>query len=205
MKWQLNNIKYPVYNLGFGKRIGIWVQGCDLGCKGCINMTLWNNNNGKGINVLDTYNLIIDLCEEYDGITISGGEPFQQYEALITFIYLIKKNTSLDIFCFTGYELEEINELYPDMLYSKYIDRLMTGRYIEEIHSNDNIRGSSNQKLFQFVKGKPLEIKEKFTESKLGLHVGLDGQIQMTAIPKKNEIKQIELSLKEKNIIKKFI
>ncbi|PIB28296.1 hypothetical protein BFP78_00115 [Gaetbulibacter sp. 5U11] len=205
MKWQLNNIKYPVYNLGEGKRIGIWVQGCDLGCKGCLNMTLWNNNYGKAINVLDTYNLIIDLCEEYDGITISGGEPFQQYEALITFIHLIKKNTSLDIYCFTGYELDEINNLYPDKLYMKYIDRLMTGRYIAKNHSNDNIKGSSNQKLFEFVDGKPIEIKENRTENKLGLYVGLDGQIQMTAIPKKNEISKIESELNENGIFKKFI
>lgn len=205
MKWQLNNIKYPVYNLGEGKRIGIWVQGCDLGCKGCINMTLWNNDNGKPINVLDTYNLIIDLCEEYDGITISGGEPFQQYEALITFIHLIKKNTSLGIYCFTGYELDEINKLYPDKLYLKYIDKLVTGRYIGEKHSDDNIKGSSNQKLYNFINEKPIEIKENRTVNKLGLYVGLDGQIQMTAIPKKNEISKIESELKEKGIFKKFI
>jgi hypothetical protein len=87
----------------------------------------------------------------------------------------------------------------------KYIDRLMTGRYIRKKHSNDNVKGSSNQKLFNFIDEKPIEIKENRTENKLGLYVGLDGQIQMTAIPKKNEISKIESELNENGIFKKFI
>ena len=34
MNWQLNKIQYPLYNLGVGKRIGIWVKGCTLACDG---------------------------------------------------------------------------------------------------------------------------------------------------------------------------
>ena len=102
MNWQLNNIKYPVYNLGEGKRIGIWIQGCTLGCKGCINKTLWSNSGGKTLQVLDIYNLIIDLSDGYDGITISGGEPFEQYEQLIAFLHLIKKKHHFRCFLFYG-------------------------------------------------------------------------------------------------------
>jgi anaerobic ribonucleoside-triphosphate reductase activating protein len=205
MKWQINNIKYPVYNLGTGKRIGLWVQGCTLACKGCINKTLWSSSGGKALNVLDTYNLIIDLSDGYDGITISGGEPFEQYDQMITFLHMIKTNTALDIFCFTGYDLSELDTLYPDKLFYKYIDTLMTGRYEVDNHSDDNKRGSSNQKLFRFTDGNPEEISVENDIKTWGLHVGLDGQIQMTGIPKKGEIKRIENDLKKVNIIKKFI
>lgn len=205
MNWQLNNIKYPVYNLGSGKRIGVWVQGCTLYCKGCINQTLWSNSGGKAVNVLDAYNLIIDLCDGYDGITISGGEPFQQYEQLITFLHLIKTNTSLDVFCFTGYDLIELNTLFPDNLYSKYVDTLMTGRYELDNHSSDNKRGSCNQKLYRFINNNPVEISIEEDNKRWGLNVGIDGQIQMTGIPKNGELKQIESDLEKVNIIKKFI
>ena len=205
MNWQLNNIKYPVHNLGYGKRIGIWVQGCDLGCSGCINQTLWSKSNGKPINVLDVANLVIELSNDYDGVTISGGEPFQQYEQLLTFIQLIKRSTNLDIYCFTGYDLDELNQLYPDQVYSLLIDRLMTGRYIKSLHSNDNLKGSTNQKLFEFNNGSPIEISEINDNAKIGLYIGKDNQIQMTAIPKENEIKIIEKELRKVNIHKKFI
>tara|TARA_R110002126_G_scaffold277560_1_gene423478 strand:+ start:37228 stop:37845 length:618 start_codon:yes stop_codon:yes gene_type:complete len=205
MNWQLNNIKYPVYNLGEGKRIGIWIQGCTLGCKGCINKTLWSNSGGKTLQVLDIYNLIIDLSDGYHGITISGGEPFEQYEQLITFLHLIKKNTTLDVFCFTGYDLNELDNLYPDQLFYQYIDTLMTGRYEENKHSNDNKRGSNNQKLYRFINDKPVETDIEENDKSWGLYVGLDGQIQMTGIPKKGEIEQIEKDLEKVNIKKKFV
>lgn len=205
MNWQLNNIKYPVHNLGAGKRIGIWLQGCSLGCKGCINKTLWDTAGGKTLNVLDVYNLIVSLGEDYDGITISGGEPFEQYEQLITFLHLIKKNTTLDVFCFTGYYLEELDTLYPDQLYYKYVNTLMTGRYEEDNHSNDNKRGSNNQKLYHFINDKPVETSIEKNDESWGLYVGLDGQIQMTGIPKKGEVEQIEKDLEKVNIKKKFV
>lgn len=66
MNWQLNKIQYPVYNLGEGKRIGIWVQGCSIECKGCINKTLWNNNGGKGISVVDLFNWVISVQDDLD-------------------------------------------------------------------------------------------------------------------------------------------
>lgn len=205
MNWQLNNIKYPVHNLGYGKRIGIWVQGCDLGCSGCINKTLWSKSNGKPVNVIDIANLVIELSSDFDGVTISGGEPFQQYEQLLTFIQLIKNNTNLDIYCFTGYELDELNQLYPDKAYSILVDRLMTGRYIKSLHSNDNLKGSTNQRLFEFNNGIPKEINQIEENTKIGLYIGKDNQIQMTAIPKENEIKIIEKELQKVNIHKKFI
>lgn len=205
MNLQLNNIKYPVYNLGAGKRIGIWLQGCSLSCKGCINKTLWDSAGGKSLHVLEVYDLIINLGDDYDGITISGGEPFEQYEQLITFLHLIKKNTTLDVFCFTGYDLEELNNLYPDKLFYNYVNVLMTGRYEENNHSNDNKRGSSNQKLYQFKNGIAEVISVEDDNKNWGLFVGLDGQIQMTGIPKKGEIAQIEKDLEKVNIKKKFV
>ena len=34
-------ILYPVRVLGPGERVGLWLSGCNRGCKGCSNPELW--------------------------------------------------------------------------------------------------------------------------------------------------------------------
>jgi len=204
MNWQLNKIQYPVYNLGEGKRIGIWVQGCTLRCKGCVNKTLWSRTKGKSIPVLDLFNWIFSIQHEFDGITISGGEPFQQYEQLISFLHLIKIKTRLGVNTFTGYYLKELNVLFPDRLFSKYMDYLIDGRYIEFQHENKNIKGSSNQTLYKFINGIPVRQNEKIITNKWSIKISKENQIYMAGIPKKDELKHLCDGLASVGIIKNF-
>ena len=37
----LDRILYPVTSLGPGKRLCIWVSGCNARCEGCANPELW--------------------------------------------------------------------------------------------------------------------------------------------------------------------
>jgi anaerobic ribonucleoside-triphosphate reductase activating protein len=204
MNWRLNKIQYPIYNLGEGKRIGIWVQGCTLSCDCCINQMIWSKKKGKSVAVYDLYKSIESISDDFDGITISGGEPFQQYEQLITFSYLIKTRTKLNIHCFTGYEIKELEDLFPDKLFLQYIDTLVDGRYVKELHSNNNLVGSSNQKTYQFIDGKANLIASKNGSNKWSLSVSQDGTIYMAGIPKEMEIDTIENQLKNVGILKKF-
>ncbi len=204
MNWQLNKIQYPVYNLGEGKRIGIWIQGCNLGCKGCVNQTLWNRRGGKSIPVIDVFNWVVSIKNDFDGITISGGEPFQQYEQLVSFLHLIKTKTSLNVHCFTGYYLHELVELYPDKLFLKYIDRLVDGRYIQEQHDNSNMKGSANQTIYKFANGVPLIDNEIKPSKKWSVKVDNNNEIYMAGIPKQNELKNLCHELELVGIQKTF-
>lgn len=204
MNWQLNKIQYPIYNLGEGKRIGIWVQGCNLGCKGCINKTLWNSRGGKSISVLDVFNWVASIQNNFDGITISGGEPFQQYEQLITFLHLIKAKTNLTVHCFSGYYLKELQENFPDKLFLKYINTLVDGRYIEEHHENNNIKGSANQNVYVILDGVPILQTELKNSKKWSVNISDDNRIYMSGIPKKNELKTLSNKLSEVGIQKIF-
>lgn len=204
MNWKLNKIQYPVYNLGEGKRVGIWVQGCSLGCKGCLNQTLWGKDGGKEIAVLDVYNWIASLQHEYDGITISGGEPFQQYPQLIAFLHLIKIKTRLSVQCFTGYYLEELYSLFPDNLFLKYIDTLVDGRYIDKKHNNDSKKGSLNQTIYKIINEIP-EIDYSYrSPNKWSLHVNSFNEIFMAGIPKKNELESLCNEILKKGYTIKF-
>ncbi|MFM7667068.1 MAG: 4Fe-4S single cluster domain-containing protein [Bacteroidota bacterium] len=204
MNWQLNKIQYPVYNLGEGKRIGIWVQGCTLACDGCINEMIWTKKKGKAVAIYDLYQYIDSISEDFDGITISGGEPFQQYEQLIAFSYLIKTRTKLNIHCFTGYEIKELEDLFPDKLFLQYIDSLVDGRYLKELHSNNNLVGSSNQKTYRIKNGKAKLSTRQKGINKWSLSVTKDGTIYMAGIPKEKEIETIENRLSNVGFPKKF-
>lgn len=204
MNWQLNKIQYPIYNLGEGKRIGIWVQGCTLACDGCINEMIWSKKKGKAVAIYDLYQYIHSISEDFDGITISGGEPFQQYEQLIAFSYLIKTRTKLNIHCFTGYEIKELEDLFPDKLYLQYIDSLVDGRYVKELHSNNNLVGSSNQKTYRIKNGKAKLSTMQNGSKKWSLSVTQDGTIYMAGIPKEKEIEMIENHLSDAGLPKKF-
>lgn len=193
MNLQINKIQFPVYNLGQGKRIGIWLQGCTLACKGCVNKTLWSPSGGQSITVPDLFNWIIAHAEGFDGITISGGEPFQQYHPLIAFLYLIKTRTSLHVHCFSGYSVEELLSNHPDQLFLHYIDILVDGRYIQSLPDDANWRGSSNQRLFQFRDGKVIPLAEPtWDEGAWSLLLDSSRELYLSGIPKKGQLKTLE-------------
>lgn len=204
MNWRVNKIQYPIYNLGEGKRIGIWVQGCNLACKGCVNKTLWSNKGGKNISVIDVFNWVVSIQNDFDGITISGGEPFQQYEQLIAFLHLIKTKTSLTVHCFSGYYLNELEQQFHDKLFLKYIDTLVDGRYIEEQHEDTNIKGSANQSVYRIIDEVPVKQNKTRASKKWSLNVSSKNEIYMSGIPKKNELKTLCNELAEVGIQKTF-
>lgn len=197
-------IQYPIYNLGPGKRIGIWVQGCDLGCSGCVNKTTWNKRGGKSVAVLDVFNWIAGIAGDFDGITISGGEPFQQYEALISFLYLIKNRTDFDSYCFSGYTLDELDKLFPDKLFYRFMDFLVDGRYVRDLHEDKNTKGSSNQSLYHFVDGVAVEQKSEFRSHRFSAAVDQNLRVHLAGIPKQDDLKYLVKNLAEAGVTKEF-
>jgi len=191
MLWKLNRIQYPVYNLGKGKRIGIWVQGCSLACEGCISQTLQTKAGGQEINIAQLVDEIVKVKQHFKGITITGGEAFQQYQELIAFCAYLKQKTGMEIYVFSGYTLKELYTKFPDKLFLKYIDYLMDGRYEKNKHDNQNIRGSTNQNLYKFVASKAILQKSFFKSGKFSINVDVDKQVYLSGIPKDNELKQL--------------
>lgn len=87
-----------------------------------------------------------------DGITISGGEPFEQAEQLSLLINLLKTNNpALNYICYTGYSYEALvkNKNAQKLLDS--LDVLITDPYIHNQNSDLGIRGSDNQRIFHLT------------------------------------------------------
>jgi anaerobic ribonucleoside-triphosphate reductase activating protein len=147
---QVDRILFPITSLGPGNRIVIWLIGCQHKCVGCSNPELWAKNKDKEFTVDQLVSLIQKSFknQDIDGITITGGEPFDQYQDMMDFIGKIRILSS-DILVYSGYTLSELkNNIDSNVLENimQNISVLIDGRYIEALNdSYTPLRGSTNQ------------------------------------------------------------
>lgn len=142
-KWlQISLIHYPINVLGIGSRIGIWTQGCSIGCDGCMSQHTWDFKGGERI----YFRELLKQLNKFNSkkITISGGEPFEQKYFLDCLIEL-KRLKFEDIFVYSGFEWDYIQNKFPNHL--NYIDALVCGRFIKGDESEYLYKGSDNQEM----------------------------------------------------------
>ena len=155
--------------LGPGQRFALWTQGCKRRCQGCL-FPEGQPLDKNGI-WLETENLAKEIAAAKNivGLTVSGGEPFLQAEALAHLIKMLKESTSLDFMMFSGYKLEELRQrqdVATDFILDS-IDILVDGEYVEERNDGCLWRGSSNQSIhFLSPKYRPYRQKIENTKSR---------------------------------------
>ena len=85
---------------GPGKRFGLWVQGCSIHCRGCAEKRLWDFNSGYDMDVKQLFE-IIKKDASIEGITVLGGEPFEQATPLGILLEMCQK-ANLNVITFNG-------------------------------------------------------------------------------------------------------
>lgn len=135
---------------GPGLRYSVYTQGCSHACPGCHNKDSWDFDGGY---VVDIDELIEDIESNklINDVTLSGGDPFQQSEAVAELARkLFDKHYSL--WAYSGYTLEELLNLskvdkhIAEIL--DVIDVLVDGLFIESQKSLElHWKGSSNQRV----------------------------------------------------------
>ena len=149
---------------GPGERVVVWVQGCSLACSGCWNSETHPFVKDKDILISELADWILN--QNVEGVTFSGGEPFQQAPALDLLISFIKeRRPELSIGSFTGYTLQELrdgkfNWWHPELrtmipgdaklsnAILKQMDFIIAGRYNQLQRCDDKpLCGSRNQEV----------------------------------------------------------
>ena len=146
----------PVHSLGPGDRVCLWTQGCKKRCKGCISPELQPySGNEIGEDVLAKILIHVARKNNCTGITISGGDPLEQSQALLELLTLLR-NEFDDILVYTGFEFQDIQDGLAGIEAKKcldYLDVLIDGKYIDELNDKDCVlRGSSNQNIHFITK-----------------------------------------------------
>ena len=145
---------------GVGVRDVVFFQGCCKHCKGCHNPDTWDYNGGCHRFLGDVVN---ELAESSNDVTISGGEPLDQFEDLLELCRQLKGHGK-SIWVYTGNVVDPTKRVYQQL--AQYVDVIVDGRFVEDKKDcNLLFRGSSNQRLINLpvsvVLGEIIEWEDK--------------------------------------------
>jgi anaerobic ribonucleoside-triphosphate reductase activating protein len=131
----------------------LWVQGCSRHCPGCFNPLTHSREGGFELPAADIMRQI--PYKKIEGITVSGGEPFEQPEELLTLLDLTKA-AGLNRLVYTGFTYEELFDK-RDATIGRILsltDILIDGAYEEGRPAHAPWAGSVNQRVLELKDGK---------------------------------------------------
>ncbi len=148
-KLRMSHIAYPVTALGPGRRLALWVAGCSLRCRHCITPELLDPQSGQSLAVENVAKRILRLPLSLDGITLTGGEPFDQALALAELLAIVKHQRPIwNVLIFSGYPLNVLeNRDQPTQHLLQYTDILIAGPYVDTLPAPHPLAASSNQEI----------------------------------------------------------
>ena len=143
---------------GLGMRLSIFVSGCTNRCPGCFQPQTWDFHYGREYTPEIENYLLRELGESfYDGLTVLGGEPFEEVNqrGLLGLIRRVRRELpEKNIWMYTGFTYDRdlvpggcrYTEVTDELLDS--IDVLVDGRFVrEEKDISLYFRGSRNQRI----------------------------------------------------------
>ena len=204
----VDQISPSVTTLGPGKRIVLWVQGCSLRCFGCMSAELFERQVNSRVKVSDITKKIISYAPGHAGVTISGGEPFEQAEALTELLLHLRDNTSLDIMIYSGYRREEILKNSAAMLkLLSLTDILVDGRYRSDLPTDKPWCGSDNQFIYLLsnrAQAYSRLIKGEFKIApRIQVEITAEKEVRVIGIPRRGELDRLKIELMKKGIVLK--
>jgi anaerobic ribonucleoside-triphosphate reductase activating protein len=134
---------------GPGIRFSIFTQGCKHACPGCHNPEAQPFEGGDLMTVDELWEHI-EANPLLFGITLTGGEPFDQPEPLIELARRTRAK-GLTVWAYSGYTFEQILAGTPSAAATELLahcDVLVDGLFVEPLKSLGlKWRGSSNQRV----------------------------------------------------------
>ncbi len=162
---------------GPGRRAVVWTQGCSIGCPGCFNPTTHDSTGGQTIDTIDLVKRILAQSQAIDGVTISGGEPTEQPDAMLDLLTRLG-DLQLSRMMFSGRTLEYIRTMPRGPAILDQLDLLIAGPYVQSAPSSLPLLGSQNQRIhFLSDRHRPEEI-ERVPRMEIIIHK--DGTQTMT-------------------------
>lgn len=137
---------------GPGLRYAVFMQGCSHGCPGCHNPESHDPHGGTVVKIDD---IVADIQKNglIQGVTLSGGDPFEQAAAcaeLARRVHAIGQG----VWTYTGYRYEDLaasDDPSIEALLAE-TDVLVDGPFVERLKSYTLVwKGSSNQRVIDMA------------------------------------------------------
>lgn len=208
---RVSRAHFPVTALGPGVRMGVWFQGCSIGCRGCLALDTWSPDHGSEVSVDHLIELWLRALQSgASGLTISGGEASEQPESLLQFLEAVQNDVVErekaikdvpDVMLYTGHELDEFARRAPGAL--ELIDVLVTGPFVASAPTKLIWRGSANQQM-HLLTPRGIERFGEFVElqpERIPMQVIVDADsISYLGVPRHGDLRRIERALKMRGV-----
>ena len=101
--------------------------------------------------------LHIVLADEVADLTLTGGDPMFQVDAVLELCKKVKERSKKSIWLYSGFTMEQILQTRYLARILPYIDVVVDGRYVHELRNTSlPYRGSENQRIIivgKYLKG----------------------------------------------------
>ena len=141
---------------GTGVRVSLFVSGCRRHCPGCFNASAWGFGAGEPFTGETEERILRLLAPDFiSGLSVLGGEPFEpeNRDVLAPFLERVRRVfPSKDVWCWTGFTLEELVAEAECGRMLDCIDVLVDGPFVEaERDISLAWRGSRNQRVISLA------------------------------------------------------
>ncbi len=135
--------------IGPGRRAVVWIQGCRRRCPGCMSPELFDFGAGVSFDAAALAAWIV-AQPDIEGVTFTGGEPFDQAAAVAAVCTRVRADGHLGIIAYTGNTLETLQKrgTPAQRALLANIDLLIDGPYEQDGHADLLWRGSRNQRFW---------------------------------------------------------
>lgn len=133
---------------GPGRRFALWVQGCTIRCPGCCNPQMFPAEGGVAHDTEALASTILAV-PGIEGISVLGGEPFEQSAALADLCARVRAG-GLSVMIYTGFTIAELRARGDAATEAALAatDLLVDGRFEEALYETGRRWiGSKNQVL----------------------------------------------------------
>jgi len=134
---------------GPGRRSVVQVSGCSIRCLGCYVPRTHERENGSRVSITSIVNEILANRAKHDGVTILGGEPFDQPGPVAELVSRLNHH-GIHLTVYSGYTIDAlIARKDPSVDYIlTHIDLLIDGPFVSDLSGNaGEYRGSRNQRF----------------------------------------------------------
>jgi anaerobic ribonucleoside-triphosphate reductase activating protein len=192
---RLSRTHHPVTTLGHGVRAG---------CAGCISQDTWPSTPDSAVPVGTVLAWLAGLPGPLDGLTVSGGEPFQQPEALAALLSGVRASfgPGFDLLVYTGYAQSRLRRDTARRAALELCDAIVAGPYVERLNVGQRWQGSRNQRLIPLTdlgRQRYGDVADDLGRPRLQIGVERE-RIWAVGIPRRGDMARLETRLRSAGI-----